>query len=269
MTAIVRALERGDPTEPEDVPEPTAPPSDRRHWLVLGITPVVLALLAGALWWFVTAADKDLQEASALEWDTKLYPQIGQHIGLTLWSTLWVLLIAIPLGIVLTRPRFGRLSGPLLTAASSGQSIPAFGLFVIMFTWLGRGPRTAIAALVLFTVLPVLRNTMVGLEQVNRAVIEAGRGMGMTKLQALRQIELPLAVPVILAGVRTALVINVGMASLAFIIGGGGLGITINSGIKLSRDLVLFTGAAVTALLALAIDWVAAVVERVLRPRGL
>ncbi len=269
MTAIAASLERGHPTEPDDVPEPSAPPSNRRHWMLLAATPVVLALLAGALWWFVASADKDLQETSALEWDTKLYPQLGQHIGLTLWSTSWVLLIAIPLGVALTRPRFSRFSGPLLAVASSGQSIPAFGLFVIMFTWLGRGPRTAIAALVLFTVLPVLRNTMVGLEQVNRAVIEAGRGMGMTKLQALRRIELPLAVPVILAGVRTALVINVGMASLAFIIGGGGLGITINSGIKLSRDLVLFTGAAVTALLALAVDWVAAVVERVLRPRGL
>lgn len=269
MTAVVRALERGGPAEPEDVPEPTGAPSDRRHWIILGITPVLLALVAVALWWFVGGAEKDLQEASALEWNTKLFPQIRQHLSLTLWSTLWVLLIAVPLGIFLTRPRFIRLSGPLLAAASSGQAIPAYGLFVILFTWLGRGASTAIAALVMFTVLPVLRNTMVGLEQVNRSVVEAGRGMGMTRLQALREIELPLAVPVILAGVRTALVINVGMAALAFIIGGGGLGITINSGIKLSRDLVLFTGAAVTALLALTVDWVAAVVERVLRPRGL
>ena len=84
---------------------------------------------------------------------------------------------------------------------------------------------------------------MVGLEQVDRSVIEAGRGMGLTKRQALRHIELPLAVPVILAGVRTALVITVGMAALAFLIGGGGLGDTISAGLKLSRDLVLITGA--------------------------
>lgn len=270
MTAVVRALEAGDALEPEDVPEPTAPSSsNRRQWVVLALTPVALLLLSGALWWFVSSADKDLQETSALDWDTKLYPQLGQHFSLTLWSTLWVLLIAVPLGVILTRPRFSRFSGPLLAAASSGQAIPAYGLFVIMFTWLGRGAGTAVVALVVFTVLPVLRNTMVGLEQVSESAVEAGRGMGMTRLQALRHIELPLAVPVILAGVRTALVINVGMASLAFIIGGGGLGITINSGIKLSRDLVLFTGAAVTALLALTIDWLAAVVERVLRPRGL
>ncbi|MGK2949120.1 MAG: ABC transporter permease [Acidimicrobiales bacterium] len=242
---------------------------ERKAWLGLALTPIALALLGFLLWRYVNGADKDFQEASALEWGSKLEPQLRDHITLTLWSTLWVLLIAVPLGVVLTRPRLSRLGSPLLTVANSGQAIPAYGLFVIIFTWIGTGASSAIVALVIFTVLPVLRNTMVGLEQVNQAVIEAGRGMGMTRLQALRSIELPLAVPVILAGVRTALVINVGMASLAFLIGGGGLGVTINSGIKLSRDLVLFTGAAMTALLALSIDWLAAVIERVLRPKGL
>jgi len=110
---------------------------------------------------------------------------------------------------------------------------------------------------------------MVGLEQVDQNVIEAGRGMGLTKRQALRQIELPLAIPVILAGVRTALVITVGMASLAFLIGGGGLGTTISAGLKLSRDLVLITGAVMTALVALSVDWIAALIEKTLRPSGL
>ena len=102
-----------------------------------------------------------------------------------------------------------------------------------------------------------------------RPTIEAGRGMGMSKRQALWRIELPLAVPVILAGVRTALIINVGMAALAFLIGGGGLGETINAGLKLGRDLVTFTGAATVALVAITVDWLAAVVERILRPKGL
>jgi len=93
--------------------------------------------------------------------------------------------------------------------------------------------------------------------------------MGLTNGQVLRQIELPLAVPVILAGVRTALVINVGMAALAYLIGGGGLGQTISAGIQLSRDLVVVTGAGLTALVALSIDWIAALIERALRPRGL
>ncbi len=140
---------------------------------------------------------------------------------------------------------------------------------MLAFAWLGRGQWTTIWALTLFTLLPVLRNTMVGLEQVDRSVIEAGRGMGLTAGQVLRRVELPLAVPVILAGVRTALVITVGMAALAFLIGGGGLGVTINAGLGLSRDLVLITGAGLTALVALTVDWIAALVERALRPRGL
>jgi osmoprotectant transport system permease protein len=170
---------------------------------------------------------------------------------------------------VLTRPRYRRFGGPVLAVATSGQAIPAFGLLVLAFAWLGRGQWTTIWALTLFTLLPVIRNTMVGLDQVDSAVIEAGRGMGLTRRQVLRQIEIPLAVPVILAGIRTALVITVGMATLAFLIGGGGLGATINAGIGLSRDLVLVTGAGLTALVALSVDWLAALIEKALRPRGL
>lgn len=241
----------------------------RRSTIVLLITPLVLVGLAVALWSFVGGADKDISEASALRWDVRLYPQLRDHLRLSLWSTLWVLVIGIPLGALLTRQSFRRLGSPLLSVASSGQAIPSYGLLVLLMTWLGTGARTAIVALVAYTVLPVLRNTMVGLDQVDRSVIEAGRGMGMTKRQALTRIELPLAVPVILAGIRTALVINVGTAALAFLIGGGGLGVTIFSGIQLNRNLVLFTGAAMTALLALTVDWIAAVAERVLRPKGL
>lgn len=244
---------------------------DRRGRFPWGLVVAPFALAAAALLlrWHVMSADKNFQDQSALSWDEKLLPQIREHLTLTGWSTLWVLVIAIPLGILLTRPMLRRFSGPVLLVANSGQAIPAYGLFIVFYMWLERGPRTAIAALVVFTVLPVLRNTMVGLDQVPEDVIESARGMGLTRFQVLRRIELPLAVPVILAGVRTALVINVGMAALAVFIGGGGLGITINSGLKLNRNLVTLTGAAVTALLALTVDWLAAVAERVLRPRGL
>lgn len=214
-------------------------------------------------------ADRNFADERALSWERNLRPQLEQHISLTLWSTIFVILIAVPLGIFLTRPRFQRLGGPVVAVATSGQAVPAFGLLVLAFAWLGSGAWTAIWALVFFTILPVLRNTMVGLEQVDRSIIEAGRGMGLTNGQVLRQIELPLAVPVILAGVRTALVINVGMAALAYLIGGGGLGQTISAGIQLSRDLVVVTGAGLTALVALSIDWIAALIERALRPRGL
>jgi osmoprotectant transport system permease protein len=133
----------------------------------------------------------------------------------------------------------------------------------------GVGFNEAIIALVVYSVLPVLRNTMVGLQQVDYSLVEAGRGMGMTRLGVLMRIELPLAVPVILAGVRTALVINVGTATLATFVDGGGLGELINNGLRLSRQPVVLTGGVLTAVLALFIDWLAGITEEVLRPRGL
>lgn len=274
-----------DGSDDQPLVNPTAagPPPTKEPfpWMLL-ITPLVLVSASVLLWKWVDSADKDSRDLSALTWSKHLrfnvdgwqfweWPagRIWEHITLTFWSTIWVLIIAVPLGVLLTRPAFRKLSGPVLAFANSGQATPAYGLFAIAFAALGTGGRTVIIALVIFTVLPVLRNTMVGLDQVNPSTVEAGRGMGMTKLQALRRIELPLAVPVILAGVRTALVINVGMAALAFIVGGGGLGETINTGLKLQRDVVLVAGAGMTAILALTVDWFGAISERILRPRGL
>lgn len=245
-------------------------PRERRRFPIgLVAAPFALIAVAALLANRVGAAEKNTTEASALDWSSNLFPQIKQHLSLTGWSTFWVLVIAVPLGVLLTRPLFRRVSGAFLTVANGGQALPAYGLFIVFYMWLGTGGRTAIVALVVFTVLPVLRNTMVGLDQVSPEVIESARGMGLTRWQTLIRIELPLAVPVILAGVRTALVINVGMASLATFIGGGALGETIMTGLKMRRDMVIFTAAAITALLALTLDWVAAVAERLLRPRGL
>ena len=235
----------------------------------LFVTPIIVIVGSIALYLYNQNADKIFQDERALDWNNNLRPQLEQHLSLTLWSTVFTIVMAVPLGILLTRPKYKRAGSPILAVATSGQAIPAFGLLVLAFAWLGRGPWTTIWALSLFTLLPVLRNTMVGLEQVDQNVIEAGRGMGLTKRQALRQIELPLAIPVILAGIRTALVITVGMAALAYLIGGGGLGATISAGLSLSRDLVLITGAAMTALVALTVDWIAALIEKTLRPKGL
>jgi osmoprotectant transport system permease protein len=233
------------------------------------ITPMIVLIGGAALYFYVQNSDLIFQDERALDWNGNLKPQLEQHLSIAIWSTVFTIVMAVPLGILLTRPRYKRAGSPILAVATSAQAIPAFGLLVLAFAWLGRGPWTTIWALSLFTLLPVLRNTMVGLEQVDRSVIEAGRGMGLTKRQALRQIELPLAVPVILAGVRTALVITVGMAALAYLIGGGGLGETIGAGLSLSRDVVLITGAGLTALLALTVDWIAALFEKTLRPKGL
>lgn len=282
-TAVAEVSSSAEDIELEgEHPEPSTSPSGSgpRGLVSLIVTPFVLIAFAVFLAMFVGGAEKDSAETSALSWNSKLLPQLKEHLTLTLWSTVLVILIAIPLGIALTRPILRR-GGPeshkilglvnptVLSFANIGQALPAYGLFILFLGWLGQGERTSIIALAVFALLPVLLNTMVGLDQVDESVIEAGRGMGMSKMRVLTRIELPLAVPVILAGVRTALVINVGMATLAFFIGGGGLGITINSGLKLSRDLITFTGAAMAALVALTVDWIAAVVERVLRPKGI
>jgi osmoprotectant transport system permease protein len=263
--------------EPEEPVAPT-PPSERRAWLVSQIglwgAPLGIAALAGLLYLYyaslgLTSGEAPRQMTSALSWEGKLWPQMVEHLEIAFWSTVIVVFVAIPLGIVLTRPAFRRLAPAILTVANSGQALPAYGLLVLFLILMGQGQFTVIVALALYALLPVLRNTMVGLDAVERSVLEAGRGMGMTRLQVLGRIEMPLAVPVIIAGVRTAMILNIGMATLAFLIGGGGLGITINSGLKLNQNDVLIVGGWLVALVALTFDWFGAVAERYLRPKGI
>ena len=184
-------------------------------------------------------------------------------------STLIVLVIAIPLGVLLTRKPLRFLTGPVIAVANIGQAAPAIGLVVLLAMWMDFGFWSAVVALVVYAVLPVLRNTMVGLDGVDRRLIEAGRGMGMSSLSVLFRVELPLAVPVMLAGIRTALVLLVGTATLATFVDGGGLGLLITTGVNLSQTTVVVVGAVLVALLALVIDWVGRVVEHVARPKGL
>jgi len=261
---------------------------DVREDIGLLVTPVVLGLVLAGYWTWLGNQELSSQAASALRTEN-LLRQTREQITITALSTIGVLLIAIPLGIGLTRPRGRPFAGPALAIANAGQAIPAYGLLVLALamlgrvfgrsrdnilqntigTWLGPGLVITVFALILFAILPVLRNTMVGLQQVDQDVIEAGLGMGMTRREVLWRIELPLAVPVMLAGVRTALVINVGMATLAFLIGGGGLGVAIRTGIQLSQNIVVLTGGVLTALLALSVDWLGGVAERLLRPKGI
>ncbi len=271
--SAVDTIERSAPAPPE----PDAPAEGTeagwlrrlaREDLDLIVSPIMITVFLGMLFVFVGLQDLSSTDEKALAPEL-LRTQIIEHIALTFWSTLFVILIAIPAGIAVTRPSMRRFTRYVMAGANSGQAVPAYGLLVLLVVIFSTGFRTAVLALIVYSVLPVLRNTMVGLEQVDTSTIEAARGMGMTNWQVLRRIELPLAVPVILAGVRTALIINVGTAALAFLIGAGGLGETINSGLKLGRDVVILVGASLTALLALTVDWVAGMVERRLRPRGL
>jgi osmoprotectant transport system permease protein len=157
----------------------------------------------------------------------------------------------------------------ILAIANIGQATPAVGVVILLAIVWQTGYTTALVALVIYAFLPVLRNTMIGIEQVDANVRESARGMGMTPVQVLSRIELPLAVPVILAGLRTALVFCVGVATIATFINAGGLGDMIVNGLKLQRYPVLVVGAVLVACIALLIDWVAALAEDILTPRGI
>lgn len=237
-------------------------------WRGLLIQPIAIAVVLVAFILWLTTAQLSPVEAATLS-PGPLSVLVIEHLKLTFVAAAIVLVIAIPLGVLLTRGPFRRFSGPVIAVANIGQAAPAIGLVVLLAFWLGFGFWAAIVALVLYSVLPVLRNTMIGLAQVDGRLIEAARGMGMTPLSVLLRIELPLAVPVMLAGIRTALVLLVGTATLAAFVNGGGLGLLITTGVNLNLQRVLISGALLVALLALTIDWLARVVEQAVTPKGL
>jgi osmoprotectant transport system permease protein len=149
--------------------------------------------------------------------------------------------------------------------ANLGQAVPGIGILVLLYACLGLGLEPTIIALVLYGALPVLRNTVAGIQAVDPAAVEAARGMGMTRWQALYRVEVPLASPLIFAGLRTSLVLIIATATLGNFIGGGGLGDVIASGITIS-DRIVFVGAVMVAALALLADWALSLVERVAVP---
>lgn len=240
----------------------------RSGWrpLIIQVAAILVVLLAFVIWLLVaplTATERGTLNPGAL-WGSTL-----EHLQLTFVAAVIVLVVAIPLGVVLTRPAFRRASGPILAVANFGQAAPAVGLVVLFAAIITSGFWASILALVLYAALPVLRNTMIGIQGVDSRLVEAGRGMGMSAAAVLFRVELPLAVPVMLAGVRTALVLLVGTASLAAFVNGGGLGLLIITGVNLYLFSVLISGALLIALLALLIDWAGRVVEHVARPKGL
>lgn len=240
----------------------------RRAWRRIIFQFVGIAVVSTALAIWLATADLSATERTTLG-PEQLSAYIGQHLVLTFVSAAFVLAIGLPLGVLLTRKPLRFLTGPVLVLANIGQSAPAIGMIVLLAFWLGFGFEAAIAALVLYALLPVLRNTMVGLDQVDARLTEAGRGMGMTSLAVLFRVELPLAVPIMLSGIRTALVLLVGTAALATFINGGGLGLLITTGVNLGLNTVLIVGSLLVALLALIIDLLGAVVELVATPKGL
>jgi len=208
------------------------------------------------LWQFVLQNHTEILEATL------------EHLWLVVTSTLLAVLVGIPLGILITRRP--ALNKPVLGVANVIQTIPSLALFGFLLPapWIGaRADRLAILALTLYALLPLIRNTYTGIKGVDRAIIEAGRGMGLTDGQLLWQVELPLALGVIIAGVRVATVISVGLATISAAIGAGGLGEYIFRGLAMVNDQVILAGAIPAAILALIADVSLGWLEKRLSPR--
>jgi osmoprotectant transport system permease protein len=191
-----------------------------------------------------------------------------EHLWIVGIATLLAVVVGIPLGILITRRP--ELHKPVIAAANIIQTIPSLALFGFLLPapWIGeRAARLAILALMLYALLPLIRNTYAGIKGVDRAVVEAARGMGLTDRQLLLQVELPLAASVILAGVRVAIVTSIGLATIAAAIGAGGLGELIFRGLAMVNNAVILAGAIPAALMALAADTLLGWLEKRLSPQ--
>ena len=192
---------------------------------------------------------------------------VFEHLQLTALALALAALVGIPLGVHLSRARF--LAGPVLAIVSTIQTIPSVALLGFLIPFFGIGMKPAIVALFLYSLLPIVRNTYTGLEQVDAAAIQAARGMGMRGRQILFRVTIPQALPVLMAGIRTATVLCVGVATLAALIGAGGLGSFIFRGISMLSTRMVLAGAIPAGVLALTLDALLALLERWITPAGL
>jgi len=206
-------------------------------------------------------------EAPRVGWATRLRQHTEEHLSLVLVSLAAAVVISIPLGILAAKRR--RLGQVILAVAGTIQTIPSLALLVFMIPVLGIGPRPAIAALFLYSLLPIVRNTYAGLTGIAAEIRESAEALGLPSAARLRLIELPLASPTILAGIKTSAVINVGTATLGALIGAGGYGQPILTGIRLANVGLILEGAVPAALLALGAQAAFELLEPVLVPRGL
>lgn len=206
-------------------------------------------------------------------WDTVIQRQdliierTLEHLYLSFSAILIAIIISLPLGIFISRKQ--KLAEFYIGITAVFQTIPSLALFGFLVPLIGIGFETALIALIIYALLPILRNTYTGITGVDQAIIEAGRGMGMTSSQILFKIELPLSLSFLMAGIRTATVLTVGVATLATFVGAGGLGDVIWRGLQSYNNNLVLAGAIPVALLALAFDFILKVMEKRTTPKGL
>lgn len=187
-----------------------------------------------------------------------------QHVQITLFSIGIAILIGVPLGIAISYVR--PLKKPVIGFANLVQAIPSIAILGFLVPVLGIGEKPAIFMVVLYSLLPIIKNTATGLSSINSETLEAAKGIGMTRFQVLMKVRLPLALPVIMTGVRISAVTAVGLVTIAAFIGAGGLGYVIYAGIRTVNTNQILAGAIPACVLALAVDWLGATVERIVTP---
>lgn len=198
-----------------------------------------------------------------------IWTALGQHFALFAYSTLIAIVIGISLSIFITDEGKEKIARMVLAVSGAAQSVPSIAIIALTFIFVGIGTTPAVIALVIYSIVPILFNATSGFLSVDPTIIEAGKGMGFTKRQIRWKIKFPLALPVIIAGIRSAATINIGTATIASVIGGGGLGDLIFIGLKLNRSEIIFIGSLFAALMAIIIDAFFRMLEKAITPKGL
>lgn len=227
---------------------------------------VLLAVFIGVTVWITNMDKLRFMEPFTYE---EILKEAWRHLQMVGIAALAAIAVGVPLGILITRPGFRKLSPFIVGGANVGQAVPSMAVIAIMAPLLGFGFRSAVVALFACGLLPILRNSYAAINNIDPAIIEAARGMGMTRGQIAWKIELPLARPVIMAGIRVSTIINVGTATLAALIAAGGLGRIILAGVYIGVPLVTLQGAAPTASMAIILDAILRGIENWMTPRGL
>ncbi|MCL2608375.1 MAG: ABC transporter permease [Treponema sp.] len=191
--------------------------------------------------------------------------RLEEHIRITGISVAMSVIIGVPLGTLISYLK--PMSKPTLAVTNVVQAIPSLALLGFLVPILGIGAKPAIFMVIVYSLLPIVKNTFTGLSTINTEMIEAAKGIGMTRLQILLKVKMPLALPMIMAGIRISAVTSVGLVTIAAFIGAGGLGLTIYTGISMVNPTMVLAGAIPACLLALLVDFVASLIERIVTPK--
>ncbi len=239
------------------------PGEQTRRWVLLGLLVAgFIWLIASDQWWESALRTLFPDLSQVLHPRASVLTFVGEHVLMVVYSSTLTVTVGVPLGIWVTRPS-GRSFLPLVADLTSfGQTFPPVAVLALAVPMLGFGLEPTVLALFLYGLLPVVRNTIAGLQAVPDDIIDAAQGMGMSRLRTLRRVELPLAAPVILAGVRVSVIINIGTAMIGANIGAGGLGSPVVAGLFQRNDAFIIEGALPAAMLAVLADQLLANIER-------